>query len=51
MPTTFTRVRDGKTQTRIAHTAAEHVKLRFEGWTADDTKPDDDTKTTTKTSK
>ncbi len=30
--TTFTRTRDGVTSTRIAHTPAEAVALRFAGW-------------------
>lgn len=31
--TTFTKVIDGKVRTRDAHTPAEAVKLRFDGWT------------------
>lgn len=49
--TTFTRVRDGKTQTREAHTPAEHVKLRFEGWAEGSAKTTDDDKPATKPSK
>lgn len=49
--TKFTRVRDGKTQTRDAHTPAECVKLRFEGWTEGDSKTTDDDKPATKPSK
>lgn len=30
--TTFTRTKDGQTKTRIAHTQAEAVALRFAGW-------------------
>lgn len=33
-PITFTRKRgDGSTATRVAHSQAEAVSLRFEGWT------------------
>lgn len=31
-PTTFSRTVDGKTETRLAHTPADAVKFRFEGW-------------------
>jgi hypothetical protein len=31
-PITFTRTTDGKSEHRLAHTPAEAVKLRFDGW-------------------
>ncbi len=33
MATTFTRTENGRTRTRVAHTPAEAVRLRFDGWT------------------
>lgn len=41
-PKTFTRKHAGQVQTRVAHTPAEEVRLKFAGWTEQKTptKPD-----------
>ncbi len=47
--TTFSRTVDGRTQTRIAYSPDEAVKLRFDGWreVADETKTKQPTAPTT----